>query len=183
MIHRWISRAVKLLLMGLLSILFLVSLRLTLVPRHRMNPPPPNLQLKIIEWSEDRVKPDNWRIFFHETSGRQNLSFRQSCAVESAAKHNPSRSVQIFMLAHQLNYSDPWISALEHYRNVAVILVDEEEYFRSSPLEEWFNKGEWRKSRFKKEHMSDYIRILSLYKGIKPQIKLMNKSLKFFIVK
>ena len=39
----------------------------------------------------------NNRIFFHhQTSGRVNFSFRQSCSIGSAARHNPQRLVQIF---------------------------------------------------------------------------------------
>lgn len=163
MFHRWINRAARLLLITLSTALFIANLRQFTMPRHPK--PPLNLKLRIIHWSEDKVKPDNRRIFFHETSGRNFLRMRQSCAVESAAKHNPSRAVQIFMLTDHLDYSQPWISALENYTNVAVILVDDEEYFTGSPFEEWYRKGEWKTSKFKMEHMSDYIRILSLYKG------------------
>lgn len=168
MIHRCFGRAIRLMLIVLLAAMFLVSMRLSKLPRQHLKLPE-GLRLRIIQWSEDLVKPDNSRIFFHETSGRQRLSFRQSCAVESAAKHNPSRSVQVFLSSEQLNFSSPWISALENYSNVIVVLVNEEEYFSQSPFAEWFQKGEWKKSPFRTEHMSDYIRILTLYKGIQPR--------------
>jgi hypothetical protein len=45
-----------------------------------------------------------------------------------------------------------------------VVIDDEEFYFRNSPLEQWYMKGGWHKSPFRVEHMSDYIRIVSLHK-------------------
>ena len=32
-------------------------------------------------------------------------------------------------------------------------------------MKNWYNKGEWRKSPYKKDNLSDYARILSLYEG------------------
>ena len=180
MIHRWINKAARLLLIVLSTTLVIANVRQMMLPRHPR--PPPDLKLRIIYWSEDSVKPDNRRIFFHETSGRNALSMRQSCAVESAAKNNPTRAVQIFMSTDHVNYSSPWIRALEHYSNVAVILVDEEEYFYQSPFEDWYQRGEWKKSRFRKEHMSDYIRILSLYKGFFFVILLMQRVILKWII-
>ena len=63
------------------------------------------------------------------------------------------------------NSSSAWFQVLNQYPNVQVILIDDEElYFRDSPLEDWYHKGQWRDSRWRVQHMSDYIRILSLYK-------------------
>ena len=119
----------------------------------------------IFKWSSSLQTVDNHRIFFHETSGRQSLNLRQNCAVESAAKENPSRSVQLFLAIEKLNYSDTWLSVLRQYDNIQVILINETEYFAQSPLESWYREGVWRKSPFQKEHLADYIRMLSLFKG------------------
>ena len=115
------------------------------------------------------------RIFFHETSGNAQLNFQQCCAVESAAKHNPDRPVQVF-LRPLVNYgcsirpstlfqSPPWLDVLSRYPNVDVILVNEDRYFAGTQLQDWYEKGEWLKSQHKVAHLSDYIRILTLYKG------------------
>ena len=68
---------------------------------------------------------------------------RQVCALESAAKYNPDRSVQLFMHTNRHpNYSSSWQSVLAQYPNIVVVLVNESEYFANSPLEKWYQKGE-----------------------------------------
>jgi hypothetical protein len=112
------------------------------------------------------ISADSRRIFFHETSGRGSLNFKQCCAVESVAKHNPDRPIQLLISGDRLDVSSgPWTDILmDHYANVAVILVDNDKYFRDSPLQLWYEKGEWRQSRFRIAHLSDYIRLVSLYR-------------------
>ncbi len=95
-------------------------------------------KLKIVQWNQENVPIDNSRIYFHETSGSDHLSVRQCCAVESAARNNPTRPVQIFLQGNSLNYSSHFLSVLEHYSNVAVILLNETEYFTNTPLEKWY---------------------------------------------
>ena len=113
------------------------------------------------------------RIFFHETSGRLELSFKETCAVESAALHNPQRPVEVFFQPQQLQQSNAanssssaaWIRVLNRYANVQVIVIDDEAlYFKDSPLEDWYREGKWRNSPYRVQHMADYIRILSLHK-------------------
>lgn len=120
----------------------------------------------VLQWTQGSAEPDNRRIFFHETSGRQHLNVRQSCAVESAARNNPNRSIQLFLSVNSLtDNSSPFISVLKQYSNVAVSPLNESQYFANTPLEKWYLDGEWRTSSFRIEHMSDYIRMLTLYKG------------------
>ncbi|KZS12678.1 lactosylceramide 4-alpha-galactosyltransferase [Daphnia magna] len=123
----------------------------------------------------------NRRIFFHETSGRNQLSLQQCCAVESAAKHNPDRPVQLFIRplkdgclgdgrqssSHPsaLFHNPPWLDVLSHYPNVAAILLNEDHYFSGTPLQDWYRAGQWLESQHEVAHLSDYIRILTLYKG------------------
>lgn len=120
----------------------------------------------------------NVRIFFHETSGKSKLDIMQCCAVESAAKHNPNRHIQLFIrpsencsrsfkqtLTSLSFFSPTWLEVLSQYPNVSIILLNEEKYFYGTPLEEWYKSKRWQKSLFTKEHLSDYIRMLTLYKG------------------
>lgn len=72
---------------------------------------------------------ENNRIFFHETTGRNILNLRQLCAVESAAKENPDRPVQLFMQSNDVDEASPVIPVLSNYPNVAVILLNATEYF------------------------------------------------------
>lgn len=82
---------------------------------------------------------NNRRIFFHETSGRGYLSFRQCCAVESVAKNNPTRPVQLFLSAGSIDREKfkGCLATLDYYPNVEIYLVDNEKYFKNTPLEEW----------------------------------------------
>ena len=99
--------------------------------------------------NQNNVRPSNNddRIFFHETSGRMELSFRQNCAVESSALHNPQRSVQVFFQPQQQSTAAAidqssaayWIRVLNRYANVQVIVIDDEAlFFKDSPLEDWY---------------------------------------------
>lgn len=106
---------------------------------------------------------DSRRIFFHETSGNGRLSFRQCCAIESAAKNNPTRPVTLYISADNLSDTKPWLDVLRQYENIAVELVDNAKWFQGSPFQVWYDKGEWRNSRFRTVHLSDYIRLISLY--------------------
>lgn len=132
------------------------------------------------EWAvyESAKKDTDQRIFFHETSGVTELSMKQCCAVESAAKHNPNRPVQLFLRppkdcatfsatssSSSPFYNPPWLEILSLYPNVEVVLINEGQYFSRTPLEDWYIKGDWRKSKYEIAHLSDYIRILTLYKG------------------
>lgn len=128
--------------------------------------------LQIIRWSsklEDDSSHNDRRIFFHQTNTRSANQFnqRQTCAVESAAKHNPDRPIQVFIQAEAVDSKAPFLSILGHYQNVTIILIDKvEDYFRNSPLEKIYKTAPWNTSLFGATHYSDYIRALSLYKGI-----------------
>ena len=114
------------------------------------------------------------RIFFHETSGQINLTMKQTCAIESVAKHNPDRPVHLFFrpanscsgtTSTSFYYNPLWLEILSGYPNVAAVLLNHDHYFIGTPLEKWYDIGEWRNSPFSTAHLSDYIRILSLYKS------------------
>ena len=126
-------------------------------------------KVRVIEWSSnEREFIDDRRIFFHETSGKNYLNMKQICALESAAKNNPTRPVQLFLHSkhgNDPNYCSSWIAVLSKYPNIVIAIINETKFFQNSLLRNWYNKGEWKKSPFKSEHLSDYARILSLYEG------------------
>jgi len=93
---------------------------------------------KIIKWKrnqtlspwENSILFDSERIYFHETTGRDSINLRQLCAVESAAKENPSRSVQLFFQTDYVNVTaSPLGSIMTYYSNIAVILINASDYF------------------------------------------------------
>ncbi len=110
-------------------------------------------------------KHNNHRIYLHETSGSRSMTFRQTCSVESAAKENPNRLVQLFMQTDHLDSIETWFFVLSQYNNIEIILIkNTDEYFAGTPLQNWYRQGIWRNSSFKMEHFSDYIRMASLIK-------------------
>ena len=136
-------------------------------------------KLRVIHWRPNLEVIDNRRIFMHKTSEDFHLSARQSCSVESAAKHNPDRPIQVYMrrpkstdfqeLLDAKNGnstpSAPWIAVLQNYANIEVILIDEREYFNKTVLASWYSAGKWRKSPQRTAHLSEYIRTATLFKG------------------
>jgi hypothetical protein len=126
--------------------------------------------VRISQWRQDYLEAiDSRRIVLHETSGRGDLNVRQSCAVESAARHNPDRPIQIFMRWKTSsddpgNSTDAWLAVLSHYNNVEIVQIDDAIlYSNNTALYNWF-KMKWRENA--QQHLShDYIRSVTLFKG------------------
>ena len=126
----------------------------------------PPLGFQVKKWTPADSRAQNWRIFFHETSGRNDVTARQACSIESTARHNPDRPIQLLILADSIDdaSSGGWISSvLSQYDNVAVVLLGSEpgDYFAGTPLERWFRTGDWKSSPFRNGHLADYIRMVS----------------------
>ena len=104
---------------------------------------PQEERLKIIKWKrnqtmsswESSILSDSNRIYFHETTGHDSVNLRQLCAVESAAKENPDRSVQLFFQTDYVNVTaSPLGSIMKYYPNIAVILINASDYFADTVL-------------------------------------------------
>lgn len=104
------------------------------------------------------------RIFFHETSGRSFLTLREVCSVESAARHHPSKLVQIFMSTESIELGHSW-NVLNHYKNIQIIPIKNDEYFKGTPLAEWYESKVWESSPLEVKHLNQYIRMVTLWKG------------------
>ncbi|CAN7945934.1 unnamed protein product [Ixodes hexagonus] len=104
-------------------------------------------------------------FFFVESSGRHCINYRQACAVESAALHHPSMTVQLLLTAaeHQL-VRCPLLEALKTMNNFRVETLDLDTFFAESPLHLWYSTSSWNASRFKISHLSDAIRFLLVWK-------------------
>lgn len=128
----------------------------------------------ITTWSPETNKPNNHRIYFHGARGKTPLAMiRQSCAVESAARYNPDRPIEVFISTDDpdgkglpLDYStDPWLQIFEQFGNVAIVMYNQTEYFSGTPLEPWYRAGVWRNGSYGLVHLSDYFRALSAFRG------------------
>lgn len=131
-----------------------------------------NKQVKIFRWSIDSLQLiDSQRIFMQETISNGELNVRQSCAIESAAKHNPHRSIQLItrqsVTSQTFDIKDtPWLKVLNHYsNNVQVMLIEEAEYFNDTALNDWYNRRDWHSSSHRLAHLSDYIQAVSIFRG------------------
>lgn len=117
----------------------------------------------------DKLEPGR-NIFFHETScfGEEGLKLnaRQACAVESAARMNPSMTVFLLFVSKSefSNSTREIIRQLLNYRNIKIRHIKPDNYVKKTPLEAWYAKGELKKSRWPNSHMSDVLRYLTLWK-------------------
>lgn len=113
-------------------------------------------------------------IFFHETScslnGVAKLSGRQACAIESAAKLNPTRDVFVLFAApvgflNETHESlSPIFRALISYPNIHFRTLNLWTYGLNTPLEKLISNNELFMSQYLNSHVSDFLRYLTLYK-------------------
>jgi lactosylceramide 4-alpha-galactosyltransferase len=107
-------------------------------------------------------------FFFIETSCSGNVNARQACAVESAAKLHPEADVYLLLLSPPsfFNISSNAVlrTLTEHYSNTRVLYVHLFNYFRGSPLEDWYRSGILRASQYQQSHTSDAFRYFTLWK-------------------
>ncbi|XP_067139851.1 lactosylceramide 4-alpha-galactosyltransferase-like [Centruroides vittatus] len=95
-------------------------------------------------------------IFFIETSGASSLNFRQVCAIESTARHNPSMSITVLLFTkHQV---------MNEFSNVQMRSTTFEEIFEGTPLEDWYFQRKWNNSVYKVYHLSDAVRYAVIWK-------------------
>ncbi|KAK0181003.1 hypothetical protein PV327_003325 [Microctonus hyperodae] len=114
-------------------------------------------------------------IYFLETSHIKDkneiiLNPRQGCAVESAARMNPTMKVYFFLFNTNrvLNYSNETkniIKQLMSYENIVIRHISLETYFENSPMSKWWNSTRGpNSSQWFTSHMSDVLRYLTLWK-------------------
>ena len=125
--------------------------------------------MRISQWRQGYLEAiDSRRIVLHETSGRGYLNVRQSCAVESAARHNADRPIHLFMRRTPSygNTSDAWLTVLRRYNNVQVIQIgDDIVYSNNTALFIRFKTSQWRINAERNGHLTDYIRSVTLFRG------------------
>lgn len=93
-------------------------------------------------------KPTSGRnIFFHETScfGDEGLTLnaRQACAIESAARMNPSMTVYLLFISKSefSNSTREIVRHLLNYSNVRIRHIDPQKYVKETPLDAWYTSG------------------------------------------
>lgn len=119
-----------------------------------------------------RPSADAPNIFFHETTCRRDgvvrLNVRQACAIESAARANPESDVYVLFaspVGFERSTSKPALfRALARYGNVHLRNVNLWTYTLDTPVAEWMHRTDLFRSRYLAAHMSDMLRLVSLFK-------------------
>lgn len=93
---------------------------------------------------------------------------RQVCAIESAAANNPQRDVFVLIVAptgYLLNGNDPiYLQILKSYPNVFFRNLNIPKFVAKNKLvAKWISTGELFASKFLQVHVSDFLRLATLY--------------------
>lgn len=96
-------------------------------------------------------------------------TFRQACAIESAAMLNPNWDVFVLFaspvgLSNETNPNPFILKALQSYPNIYFRNINLWTYSSNTPLEDWFLSDELFLSKYLNSHVSDFLRYVSLYK-------------------
>lgn len=110
-------------------------------------------------------------IFFIETNKIEDkvlaLKNRQSCSIEAAILANPELDV-FLLFSFEVGYFNktplPLVDNLLSYKNFHMAYFDIVKFAEKTPLGEWFASGEIYKSKFIINHISDIVRVLTLWK-------------------
>lgn len=97
------------------------------------------------------------------------LVYRQACAIESAAKWNPNWDVFLIStapagLSNDTKTIPPIINALQSYPNIHFRNLNLRNYSANTPIGNWFLTDKLFTSKYLTAHVSDFLRIVSLYK-------------------
>lgn len=135
--------------------------------------PVPRDGMKLVDvLDSDRLPRAGKTIFFHETSCPENgllhIGPRQACSIESAAKHNPN--LDIFVLFASPRYisseflsKEIWRLKLT-YKNIFLRNNNIWKYSENSSAVEFLQSEKLFESKFLAVHMSDFLRLMSIWK-------------------
>lgn len=97
----------------------------------------------------------------------KNFIFPNYFSLEAAARLNPDTKVYLLMATNangiKLKQSK-WFDVLQTYKNIRFRYFNIYEYSKGTILEDLIRKGVWEKSKYKLEHVSDFMRLLTVYK-------------------
>ena len=108
-------------------------------------------------------------IFFIETSSgsllkQASLTSRQACSVESAALTNPNAKIFLIFSEKTETKRLKVFSALSRYRNIFFSRLDLEEFSKGTKAESWVTSRKVFNSSFITESVSDFLRLLLLWR-------------------
>ena len=128
-----------------------------------------NLTIQLLVKVDKQLNDDNGvdlteNIIFTETnSTRERMSFRELCAIESAAKHNPQSKILVFSIKATIHDSE----IFKKHKNIKFKLINLNETFNNTVLHEFWFKNKLSAAIypiFRVSHLSDALRFLLIYK-------------------
>lgn len=115
--------------------------------------------------------PGNRSIFFIETTRKTavELTARQACSVESAARINPNRPVYVLFMSPMFECQNGTtvtaaFSLVKNYHNVRFRHIDMLVYTNNTPFQDFVRTGVMEHGNWPVEQHSDMLRILTLWK-------------------
>ena len=107
-------------------------------------------------------KTDSNNILFVETNiSRTLLTFKELCAIESAAKHNPELNVILFSVNARIQYKNIFTKT---YPNIKYQKLNLDQFFNNTFLNEWWSSNVLaQQSYFREAHLADALRLQLLY--------------------
>ncbi|XP_076326400.1 lactosylceramide 4-alpha-galactosyltransferase-like [Tachypleus tridentatus] len=109
---------------------------------------------------------ESGNIFFSETSGRCYLKTRESCAIESAAKHNPTYRIRFIYTCNNFTelIKDEGFQIIYRIRNVEAVQLNVQQNFSEYPFAKWYQSKDFKKTINKPVGLSDGLRYTLLRK-------------------
>ncbi|CAG9584929.1 unnamed protein product [Danaus chrysippus] len=103
-------------------------------------------------------------IFFHQTSCPANLTSRQVCSIESAARTHPAWQINVIFSGPVHLETVNGVELLRRFSNIKFWMINIKEFSKNTPLEGLVNSGILSKCQWGMERTRDVLKYLSLYK-------------------
>lgn len=104
---------------------------------------------------------DKTNVFFIESNYSKSLfDFKQECAIESAARHNPSASIYVITVKANANNKQIY----QVHQNIHILKINITRLLHKTILHNWWYRSKYSQSDFKVVHLSDALRIFLLFK-------------------
>ena len=95
-------------------------------------------------------------FFFESNYIRREMTTKEMCAIESAAKTNPNALIQVHSFSARLNIKARKL--LKIFPNIKIIAFNPERLFNDTPILQWWNSGVFLKSPYSFSHLTDAFR-------------------------
>lgn len=144
-----------------------------LIECYKVGKPLPRYGKRLLDVLDSERKPRPGKtIFFHETrcssDGFLKLGPREVCSIESAAKHNPNLDVFVLFTSPRFyltkGTSNDLLRLQQTYNNIFLRNNDMWKYSNDTAVAKFLETEKIFESSFIREHLSDFLRLISIWK-------------------